>query len=588
MALIQRLDEHLTNMIAAGEVVERPMGVIKELIENALDANATSIEIRIKDGGIENMEVSDNGSGMDPDDALMAFERHSTSKIHTKEDLFSLHSLGFRGEALPSIASVSKVTLTTCDGDSASYVQIEYGKRILVRPHARAKGTTLFVEGLFRKTPARLKHLRTASYESSLITDLVEKFALCRPDVAFKLFDNEIEVVKTNGNGQLIEVIARTLGNQTARNAHLFSASDYDFKIHGAMILPHQNRSNNKGIYVFVNQRIIRYWQLQKAVAEAYHSYMMPDRYPIVILNIEMDTTLADVNVHPSKWEIRLSKEQQLHFLVLDALQNELKKITAGPEIKQSQPMSEHIVQEPLFDVDHPIYYATQEAKPIEHPTYNSELEEVSVREAEPVSEQATSTTSALDTFPQLQLIGQMHGRYILASSPDSLYMIDQHAAKERVNYEKFQDLLLKGDSAEQSLTVPLTFQTKPSIMSRFEELQKLLAEIGINVEAFSGNTLVFRTLPIWLSEVDETAFLEDLVERFENDNQLNLEHVRKEALASLACHSSIRFNHALTHAEMNNIIDELRRCRQPFNCPHGRPTLIRLTTDRLFKEFQR
>lgn len=577
MAIIKRLDEHLTNMIAAGEVVERPMGVVKELVENAIDAHATYIAIRITQGGIESIEVEDNGIGMDSADALSAFERHSTSKIASQSDLFALHSLGFRGEALPSIASVSKTTLTTSDGNEATFVQIDYGTRTMVRPHACARGTTLRVENLFRKTPARLKHLKTAQYEGSLIIDLVEKFALGYPEVAFKLVSDEKTVLETSGNGQLIDCIARTLSNPVARLAREFSAADYDFTIEGALILPSESRSNNKGIFIFINHRIIRSWQIQKAILEAYRPFLSPDRFPILVMHIRMDSSLVDVNVHPSKWEIRLSKEQQLYFLIVDQLSAYLRSYMAAPAIKLPQ-TQERVVQDPLFSVDHPDLYPQT---PVNYEVREEKIEAKDTDLPGQVSQQANA-------FPHLEVLSQLHGRYILASASDGLYIVDQHAAKERVNYEKFQDLLLHENASLQTLTVPILIETKASVVARFDELQTLLKKLEIHIEQLSGNSLLVRSLPIWLHDVDETAFLKDLIDSFESQRTITLEKVRQDALASLACHASVRFNQALTRQDMANILIELSRCRQPFNCPHGRPTFLKISSEQLFKEFGR
>ena len=576
MAIIHRLDEHLTNMIAAGEVVERPMGVVKELIENSLDAKASSITIRITQGGIDSIEVEDNGSGMDSNDALMAFERHATSKIATQQDLFAIHSLGFRGEALPSIASISKTTLSTSDGNEATFIQIEFGARTMVRPHACSKGTTIRVENLFRKTPARLKHLKAPQYEASIIVDLIEKFALCYPEVAFKLISDEKTILETSGNGQLIDGIARTISNPVARLAHLFSASDYDFAIHGAFILPFESRSNNKGIFIFVNHRIIRSWQIQKAIVEAYRPFLAPDRFPIVVLHIITDSSLVDVNIHPSKWEIRLSKEQQLYYLIVDQLTAHLSAHMVAPAIRVT-PSEPIVFQDLLFDVDHPEFYP--------QPLFAQTIPDVHEELLSVESERPAKTHT---TFPHLSVLAQLHGRYILASAFDGLYIVDQHAAKERVNYEKFQDLLLHGPSALQTLTVPILIETKASVMARFDELEDYLKQIDISIERLSGNSLLVRTLPLWLNDIDETAFLKDMVDSFESQRTMSLQKVRADALASLACHASIRFNKSLTLAEMTNIIIELGQCRQPFNCPHGRPTFLKLSSDQLFKEFGR
>lgn len=579
MGKIRKLDEHLTNMIAAGEVVERPMGVVKELIENALDAKAHSIEIRLIEGGITALEVSDDGEGMDESDLTLAFERHATSKISTQRELFAPKTLGFRGEALPSIASVAKVSATSSNGTQSNQVILEYGTMTVKRPYARPQGTTILVEHLFQKTPARLKHLKSVSYESALISDLVEKMALCRKDVAFKLIADEQLLFKTNGKNDWLETLAMTYGNRLARLAHPFHAQDNDFKVDGLWLDPQENKATNKSILVFLNQRVIRFYPIQKAVTEAYQNYIPPHRYPMVILNITVDASLADVNVHPSKWEVKLSKEQQLYYLIVDqlskALHDTYRVKTFEPRLTSTTP-----IQQPLFE---PAHYADN--TPL--PTW--EAQETNPIVTNPQWEETHSDQPRRHpTFPVLDLIGQIHGRYIVASDPDTLYFIDQHAAKERINYEKILSQIEKKISVQQSLLVPLTVALKPSLKPRFEALQSDLDKLGVHIERFSENDIILRQVPLWLKEGTQEAFLNDLLDRFEEERSLSTESLRKGALATTACHRSVRFNQQLTSQEMNQILSELSVCDQPYHCPHGRPTLIKIATKDLWRDFDR
>ena len=350
MAKIQQLDAHLTNMIAAGEVVERPMGVIKELVENALDAQATRIEVNINQGGTELMEVIDNGVGMDREDACLCFERHATSKIKTTEDLWAIHTLGFRGEALPSIASVSNLTLLTNNGEDSTRVEIRYGQRQSARPYPCNQGTQITVSGLFQKTPARLKHLKSIPYETSLILDVIQKFALSYPDVAFRLVHDGKEVFRSAGNGSLLEVMAIIYGRDLARQCIEVEGQDFDYTVRGLMALPAQTRASRNYMTVFINRRMIRSYRIQKAILEAYKNYIPQDRYPIVVLDIEMDSHLCDVNVHPSKWEIRLSKEQQLEFLIRDTLTHTLREHMQAPEVMRVETPREKVEMPQLFE----------------------------------------------------------------------------------------------------------------------------------------------------------------------------------------------------------------------------------------------
>jgi len=561
MGIIHKLDEQLSNMIAAGEVVERPSAVVKELVENALDAQAHWIEVRFSEGGILSIDVIDDGLGMVAEDATEAFERHATSKILTKEDLFAPHSLGFRGEALPSIASVSHLSMDTSKEGLGTHVSIHYGKPHQVRPTSCPQGTKIHVEGLFRKTPARLKHLKSVSYEASLIVDLMQKFALSRPDVSFTVKDENKTLLNTLGNSKLVDVYAATYGNRLAQQAHTFNFEDYDFKVEGLWVEPQETRFNQKDILIFVNGRIIRTWHLQKSVTEAFEAYIPAHRYPIALIHIHVDAQLVDVNVHPSKWEVRLSKEQQLYYLLVDGLSKALyEQVGAKPSrtLETFTPTSQEI----LFDVDH------------------FPLQDLQVEESTPQSYRHP-------TFPQLDLIGQMHGRYILASSAHDLYMIDQHAAKERVNYEK---LLSQLNLAPQSidLLIPEIIETSLSFMEVFVTYNQALKELGIEAEAFSINSYLIRRIPLWLKEVDLHAFNEDLMERYTASKHLNQANLQETVIATMACHKSVRFNQNLTENDMKQILNELSMCQQPYQCPHGRPTLIKIQGEAIWKDFDR
>ena len=312
MSRIHVLSEHLTNMIAAGEVVERPAGIVKECIENSIDAHAKVIEIEAFQGGIERLIITDDGIGMDFEDAHMAFMRHATSKMHDEQDLFNIQTMGFRGEALPSIASVSKVEMMTNDGKNGTLVRYEYGDLVCEEACSCPLGTKLDISGLFVKTPARFKHLKAPSYEFSIIADLVNKMALSHPDIRFKLSHDGRVIFQTSGNGSLEEILYQMYGKEVAQNAVAFDEMDEDFRIHGLLVQPKINRATKYFMFISLNTRLIRSVKLQKAITDAYENYMPLNRFPIVVLNIEMDTQLVDVNVHPNKWEVRLSKQNQL------------------------------------------------------------------------------------------------------------------------------------------------------------------------------------------------------------------------------------------------------------------------------------
>ena len=687
MGKINRLDEHLSNMIAAGEVVERPMGIVKELVENCIDAHATQVEIQILQGGIDTITIIDDGDGMDAQDATLAFERHATSKLKEVNDLWNIHTMGFRGEALPSIASVSHVLLRTSNGSDSTEVEINYGTLVTAKPCGTPRGTMIEIKNLFQKTPARFKHLKSPQYEFSLISDVVQKFALSHPDIGFCLSHDGRTVFKTRGNGNLLEVLMQIYGRDTAKSAIELQGSDHDYKISGYIMQPQFNRATKYYMLLYINGRMIRNYHLQKAIQDAYAPYMPKDRYPIVVINLMMDAQLVDVNVHPSKWEIRLSKEKQLEKLLFMTIQKALQEKLEVPKVdvnketvKEKVEMQElqftyeredrvkqlhesvnesftHPEKEPALDMEElKAKIEAVKALPKEQPVYPkqpitkeiisetvSEIQEESVKyetviEAQtkdkvemlpdvdtevqpqqtvkeetafkelpqteefsyskeeavtvpeqPVIEQVEEVkTPRNPSLPQLRVIGQFHKCYILAEGEKGLYIIDQHAAQERYHYELIREQILSGKNDSQPLLLPITIESSIAAVTQADELNQLLEQIGIHLEVFGDHTFVCREVPMWMKEVQEENFIRDMIDIWEKDKEISLDKLRKHAIATMACHSSIRFNRSLTIDEMKQVIDDLGKCEQPFHCPHGRPTLICMEDQALIKEFER
>lgn len=627
MAKVHRMDEHLTNMIAAGEVVERPMGIVKECVENSIDAEATRIEVWITQGGIEQIEIYDNGIGMDKEDASMAFERHATSKIQSVQDLWSISTLGFRGEALPSIASVSHVELRTNNKIESTRVIIDYGNRVTVEPFGCSPGTEIVIRGLFQKTPARLKHLKSAQYEAALITDIMQKFAMSHPEIAFRLMVDGKETFKTSGSGQLEEVLYVIYGKEAAKNCFVLEGEDFDSRITGLGVLPNISRANRNYITLFINQRMIRSFKLSKTIIDEYHRYMPEDRYPIVIMKIELDEQLIDVNVHPSKWEIRLSKEQQLVLLVKETMEKCLAKCMQAPKVEKIK-SDVRIEQKVLFEEPKAVYNpivsnkevqqekeaivypsVVKPQKPFEektlsllYPEKKSEessvikKEELIVKPTEVQPEEKLEDTACItekentkkNTLPIMEVIGQLHKKYILASTSEGLIIIDQHAAQERYHYEQFLKIFESQEVPMMDLLIPISVDTTASIVAQLNELNNLVKELNLEFEAFSENSLIVRAVPVWMKGLDETAFIQDLIDDFAEENNLSKAHLNKGRIATHACHRSIRFNRSLTLEEMKQVIDDLNQCDQPYHCPHGRPTMITISEAQLMKEFKR
>ena len=571
MSKIRILDELLSNMIAAGEVVERPMGVVKELVENSIDAQATRIEIRLINGGLYYIEITDDGCGMDKKDATAAFSRHATSKISEVNDLWQINTMGFRGEALPSIASVSKVSLTTNDGNDSTLVRVEYGKIIEAKPFGAPEGTTIKVEGLFYKTPARLKHLKSANVELNLILDLISKMALSHPEISFELTNDEQAKIQTNGSGSLQEAIMAIYGVAVARKCIAIDFEDYDFKVTGYIVDPAITRATKQYINCFINGRIIKSYQIQKAIIEGYKGYMMSDRFPIAIVNIAVDYKLVDVNVHPSKWEIRISKEKQLYKLITNGIREVLKK-----EMTPSDLLLKNLSSSKQDREQRETELTKEEAyKSFVQPNLNIVQEEI-LEYIEPGQRY------------RFKYLAQLHGKYILANDEENLYIIDQHAAQERCMYEEIQNQIMEKSVITQHLLLPLVIEVSPAIVNQLDLINQQLDCIKLKFEQFSMNSIVTREVPDFFEQIDELHFIQHLINEIVEDKQMSRIDIRKEKIASIACHSSVRFNQYLSMEESKKLLERLSKCNQPFNCPHGRPTMIAISEKDLIKEFKR
>ena len=565
MSKISQLDPHLTNMIAAGEVVERPSGIIKELIENSIDANATQIEIVTKNGGLDLIGVIDNGEGMDKEDLKLAFNRHSTSKISHPDDLSRIRTLGFRGEALPSIASVSKVNAISNQHELT--IDNSVFSEIVASPSNQ--GTSIWVSELFYKTPARLRHLKSPQYENVRNLGLVQDLALGYPSIAFKFVNDEQMLLNTSGKGDLKEVFYQIYGAQYANQSVLFSDESYDFKISGIYVLPHHHRANRYQIKLFLNNRLIRYHQISQTLIREFRRYMPSDRFPMIVLNIESDAQLVDVNVHPNKLEVRLSKEQELLLLIEKTIHQSLKTSMRSKTMTRS-----------VFDKPMTISFLDQD--------YQLEKEvvgitpKIEVNEVNPIRFQEPEIEPSF--YQPIRVIGQHHGSYILAQDESSLYIFDQHASMERIRFEKVSQQLKESVFNQQQLLLPLIFENRLKEIDDPQQFFERLSEFGIILEAFSDKDLIVRSVPQWLDKLDPFIYINLLLDEA-NQDLVSINHQR---LATIACHQSIRFNESYSNLQLQKIIDDLILCEQPYHCPHGRPTFIKVDAKDLLKEFSR
>lgn len=607
MAKIHVLSEHLTNMIAAGEVVERPAGIVKECVENSIDAGATVIEVEVFQGGIERIVITDDGCGMDHEDAHLAFMRHATSKMHSEEELFNIQTMGFRGEALPSIASVAQVELQTSNGEEGTLLRYNYGSLDVDEKCNCPRGTKLDVSGLFIKTPARFKHLKSTSYEFSVIADLMNKMALSHPNIRFQLSHDGRVVFQTSGNGNIQEILYQMYGKEVAQNAIHFEGSNEDFHIHGYAIQPKINRATKYFMFLTLNTRLIRSVAIQKAILDAYSDYMPPNRFPIVVLQMDSDTQLVDVNVHPNKWEVRLSKQGEMLDLIKktiqDALNASLKTVSVSkpekksvifeqPEIQYSYPVKPRLKEDKTIEQSFQNYKPIKETIVEEKRIYEEKkIPEIKIQE-EPISYPLPKVVETNDKGPEffkhLQVLAQLHDSYILCSNEEGLVIVDQHAAQERYHYEQLNEKLLVQCTNKQPLMVPIQLDVSSNVLAQYMTINEKTSFFGIEFEPFGTDQLILREIPLWFHDVDQKQFLQDLLDYFVENQDVDMAKLRKHMIATMACHSSIRFNRPLSMQEMEQVILDLQKCKQPYHCPHGRPTVIVMSDGELRKEFER
>lgn len=618
MSKIEILSESLANQIAAGEVVERPASVVKELVENAIDAGSTQIKVEIEEAGLQKIMVTDNGAGIASEEVERAFERHATSKLYTTEELFRIRTLGFRGEALPSIASVSELTIDTAEeGKPGKHVYLKGGEVIESTSASSRRGTTIKVEQLFYNTPARLKHIRSLKTEISHVTNYLNRFALSHPDISFEFYNDGNQILKSVGNGDIRQAIAGVYGVNVARSMRKIEAENFDFKVSGYSSLPELTRANNSYITLIVNGRFINNYALNRAVISGYGSTLMIGRYPISVINIEMDPLLLDVNVHPTKQQIRISNEDELGTLIKEAIHQTMYQEVripesyteqAAPPVRQRtekpeqmnfefQPKKEakrafefpSVQAEPKTEVESGAFVEETADEPMENPILTHDIiEEESALKLAETAERKKYNEEAEKQFPQLEYIGQLHGTYLLTQNEEGLYFIDQHAAQERIKYEYYKALLSEEADAMQNLLVPIVLEyPSDEVMVISENLEKLAAA-GVILESFGQNSFIVREHPTWIISGQEKDTIEEMIDFFLERKNLTVGMFREATAIMMSCKRSIKANHRLSDEEAIALIQQLPECDNPYNCPHGRPVLVKLTTRDLEKMFKR
>jgi len=578
MAVIKIMDEILSNKIAAGEVVERCSSVVKELVENSIDAKATEIKVELKESGIKEIKVIDNGIGMDKEDAIMSFNRHATSKIIDEDDLYHIHTLGFRGEALASIASVSNIDLYTSKGDVGTHVNIKGGKVISIENSDGRVGTIISVKDLFFNTPARLKHLKSLYTELSNTMDFMNKIALSHPEIRFVVSNDGKELLKTDGSGNLLKCIKNIYGINIAKKMIDIEASNNDYSINGYISLPEVYRTNRNNIITIVNGRIVKNTELNRTINDSYHSYKPDNYYPIVVLNIEVDTTLVDVNIHPTKMDIKFGNIEELLGLVSFSIKDKLKKKTLIPHIEEKPTIVKEVktYEEIKLDFDTPLVNESEEEYIV-----NEELNDI--------KDKIEVHEDVIDVMPVMYPIGLVHGTYIICQNEIGMYIIDQHAAKERINYEIIKDKLNSRKVESISMMFPLTIEYTNSEYIILKENFEFLKSLNFDIEEFGINSVIVKAHPVWLPKGNEDNSIKKILELvIAKEKNFNLDKFNDNVAATMACKMSIKANTAITMEEMENLINDLRKCKNPFNCPHGRPTTIYYSKNDLEKLFKR
>lgn len=591
---VHRLDDDTISKIAAGEIIERPASVVKELVENSIDAGATRIEIEIKNGGRQLIQVIDDGRGMEREDAVLAIERHTTSKIMEPDDLNSLKTLGFRGEALPSIVTISQFEMITkpVDADLGTLIEVKGGMLQKVKDCGAPNGTTIKVHDLFFNTPARLKYLKTIPTEAGYIGEIVSRMALAFPEISFRLNHHEYEVLFTPGSGSLHDAIVAIFGKDTGKEMIPVNYQEGSLQISGFIGKPNIAKTNRNNEIFFINHRYFHNRILSAAVEKAYHTLLPIARYPFVVLFLEIDPAIVDVNVHPSKMEVRFSNEAELFKIFYHAVLKFL---------KDSCLLSEWIAPDEELNLKTVLAADSQPAPQntgINYTEYTQISAQTSAQTSQ-VAEAALQTATAVYTIPEtltpinnsnhLYIFPKaLQDTYILAHDEKGLLIIDQHAAHERVLYERYY-YKAKEFLGTQNLLLPETINLSHAQYRVVAERLTLFSEIGFELEVFGGQTVILRGIPLNLANINYYQIIQDLIEQFINFETFKDPAEIKEAfIITMACKTAIKAGDKLNHLEMESLARDLFRCENPYTCPHGRPTVFRMNYEELAKKFLR
>lgn len=647
MKRINILDQHTANKIAAGEVVERPSSVVKELVENSIDANSKNITIEINEGGLSLIKIIDDGSGINKDDMEIAFLPHATSKISKVEDIYNISTLGFRGEALASIASISKVSLKskTDDSDNGNEIILEGGKKLSLQEVGMNNGTIIEVKDLFYNVPARKKFLKSISRESSLINDIATRIALSNPDISIKVFNNDKKVINTYGTGNLKDVIRTIYGRNIYDNILYFEGARGDISIHGYIGKEEIAKGSRNNQSIFVNGRYIKNKTIIAAVENAFKSFSVINKFPFVVIFINIPPELVDVNIHPTKAEIKFNDERAVFKVIFDSIHSVLREdafnkfnsvssesnnfveeqveeiefnIVAEDECNISKPNREIINDESKKEIDIKSLYNSVEISDVEREEqlYNK-LKSININNFNKLNKEdlydvtniivcnedntvlnedsniknydiKDEINSKEAKFSKLRVIGQFSKMYILAEYGTDLYIIDQHAAHEKILFEKYFKAIEEGSIIVQQLLVPTILDLSLEDYAYYEENNKVFTDAGFIIEHFGGETISIKEVPYFLGRLNAEKLFIEILDNIKGLGSGKTAEVKLNKIASMACRAAVKANDYLNHDEMEKLIEDLRYINDPFHCPHGRPIIIKFTEYELNKKFRR
>ena len=585
MSSIKVMNEILANKINAGEVVEKCVSIVKELVENSIDAGSDDIKIYLKESGLKEIKVIDNGIGMDKEDAILAFQRHATSKLLKEDDLFNINTLGFRGEALPSIAVISEVVLKTTKDNVSTLIHIKGGKLLENTSCEARSGTTITVSNIFYNTPARLKYLKSPYSELANIVDYINKIALSYPNIKFKLVNDDKELLNTDGSSNLLKVIKEIFGLDVAKRMIYIKDENEDYEIDGYISLPEVTRRTKNNMITLVNGRVIKNYELNNTINDAYHTFKEDSRYPIVVLNIKADPVLLDVNIHPTKLDVKFSNFENLTELITKSITSALKTKLLIPKIEAKEKISVPTYEEIKLDFNSTIEEEQQEYKKnLENYINGNDILKKEIAE-ETVVEEIKNNEKLEERYP----IGIALGTYIICENDKGIYLIDQHAAKERINYEKYKYILTHPKQDSISLLIPIILEYPLNEYIIIKENIDFIRSLNIEIEDFGSNSFRITAHPTWLpSDFEEEAIKKILDLIINKEKDFSIEKFNDRLAMTVSCKMSKKANTYSSISEMENLIKDLKKCNNPYHCPHGRPTIIHYSIYELEKLFKR